>query len=177
MDVGDLQLRFGRFRHVGKEDLEIAVFLLGLRQGSRAALGVPGIADRQLGAGNVFRIRIGVDQGLQGQARHVEAVVPHGVHGLVEQDLVRLLRPDLGQRVHSTSCWCRPTVNTSSMPRTAINGIRRDIGPRFSRVGRIFDPAIERSSVLALCGRQFGRRSATTAGLCSARPGLRPGPT
>jgi hypothetical protein len=57
MDVSDLQLRFGRFRHVGEEDLEIAVFLLGLRQGGGAALGVPGVADGQLGARNEFGIQ------------------------------------------------------------------------------------------------------------------------
>ncbi len=76
------------------------VFLLGLGERGGSALGVPGIAHRQLGAGDELRVRISIDQGLQRQAGHVEAVVPHGVHGLVEQDLVRLLRADTGQRVH-----------------------------------------------------------------------------
>ena len=99
MDVGDLQLRFSRFRHVGEEDLEIVVFLLGLRQRGSSTFRIPGIADCQLGARDEFRIRIGVDQRLERQPRHVETIVPHRVHGLVEQHLVGLLRTHAGQRV------------------------------------------------------------------------------
>ncbi len=112
LDVGNLQLRLSRFRHVGKErDVsrfrhvgkerdEVLVFLFGLRQGGRAAFGVPGIAYRQLGASDEFGIRISIDQSLQRDSGHVEAVMPHRVHGLVKQDLVRLLGPDIRQRIN-----------------------------------------------------------------------------
>ena len=84
---------------LGKKVIEILVFDFGLRQRGDAAFGVPGIGHRQFGAGDEFRIRIGVDQGLQGDPRHVEAVVLHGVHGAVEQDLVGLLGADVRQRI------------------------------------------------------------------------------
>ena len=42
---------------------------------------------------------IGIDQGLQGHAGHIEAVVLHRVHGAVEQDLVRLLGADIRQGI------------------------------------------------------------------------------
>src|SRR5205807_6586664 len=82
-----------------EEGNEVLVFKFGLSQGRGAALGVPGIADLQLSASNVLRIGVGVDQGLQGHACHVEAVVLHGVHGTVEQHLVRLLGADVRQWV------------------------------------------------------------------------------
>ena len=100
MNVGDLQLRLRRFRHVGEEYLEVTVLLLRLRQSRGSTLRIPRVAHRQLGARDELRIRISVDQGLQRQPRHVEAIVPHGVHGLVEQNFVRLLRPEIGQRVY-----------------------------------------------------------------------------
>ncbi len=62
-----------------------------------SALCVPGIGHRQLGAGDVLRVGIGIDQGLQSDSRHVEAVVLHRIHGPVEQHLVRLLGTDVGQ--------------------------------------------------------------------------------
>jgi len=40
-----------------------------LRVGRRAAFGVPGIGNAQLGAGDVFGIRIGVNEGLQREER------------------------------------------------------------------------------------------------------------
>jgi len=100
LDVGNLQLRLSRFRHVGKECDEVFVFLFGLRQGSGAAFGVPGIAHRQFGARDEFRIGISIDQRLQGDSGHIEAVMPHRVHGLVKKNLVRLFGPDIRQRVH-----------------------------------------------------------------------------
>ena len=100
MDVGDLQLRFGRLRHVGEEDFEIVVLLLGLCQSRGATFRVPGIADSQFGASDVLRIWVRVNQSLQSEPRHVEAVMPHGVHSFVEQNFVRLLRSDVGQRVY-----------------------------------------------------------------------------
>jgi hypothetical protein len=46
-----------------------------------------------------IRIRVGVDQGLQGHAGDVEAVVLHRIHGAVEEHLVGLLGADVRQRV------------------------------------------------------------------------------
>ena len=88
MDVGDFQLRFCRLRHVGEEGDEIAVFRFCLGQRSRSTLRVPGIRHRQLGARQVLRIRISIDHGLKSDAGHFEAIVLHGVHGAVKQDLV-----------------------------------------------------------------------------------------
>src|SRR5580658_9425242 len=64
LDVGDLELRLGRFRHVGEEGFKVAVFLLGLGQRGGATLGVPGVTDRQFGAGDELGVGIGVDQRL-----------------------------------------------------------------------------------------------------------------
>jgi len=64
VDIGDLQLRFGRFGHVGEEGYKVLVFKLGLSERSCSAFGIPGVTYRQFGARNVFRIRIGIDQGL-----------------------------------------------------------------------------------------------------------------
>ena len=99
MDVGELELCLGRLRHVGEEGFKILVFDFGLGQRGGTALGVPGISHRQLGARNVFRIRIGVDQGLQRHSRDFEAVVLHRVHGPVKQYLVGLLGAEVRQRV------------------------------------------------------------------------------
>ena len=85
VDVGDLHLRFRRFRHVGEEGDEVLVLALRLRQGGSAAFLVPGVADGQLGAGNILGIGIGVDQRLQAEARDVVFAVLHRVIGAIEQ--------------------------------------------------------------------------------------------
>ena len=54
------------------------------RQDGRQVRLQPGVGHRQFGAGNEFRIRIGVDQGLQRDTRHVEAVMLHRIHGPVK---------------------------------------------------------------------------------------------
>jgi len=48
VDVRDLQLRLGRFRHIGEERAEILVFDFGLLHSGGAALGVPGVGNGQL---------------------------------------------------------------------------------------------------------------------------------
>ncbi len=95
LNVSDFELGFGGLRHVGEERNEIAVFLFRLRQRGRPPFGIPGIAHRQLGTRDKLGIRIGVNQRLQRDTGHVEAVVLHGVHGLVEKDLIRLLGTDI----------------------------------------------------------------------------------
>jgi len=51
-------------------------------------LGVPGNRPPPAWRGAMeFGIGIGIDQGLQGHAGHVEAVVLHRVHGFIEQGL------------------------------------------------------------------------------------------
>ena len=52
VDVRNLQLRFCCLRHVRKESLKIAVFLFRLRHSSRPAFRIPGICQRQFGAGH-----------------------------------------------------------------------------------------------------------------------------
>ena len=99
MNVGDLYLRLSRFRHVGEESFEVLIFLLGLCQRRSAALRVPRIRQRQLGARDELGIRLGVDQGLHVETRDVEVVVLHRVHAAIEQHLVRLLGVNLSQRI------------------------------------------------------------------------------
>ena len=99
MDVGHLHLRFCRFRHVGEEGFEVLVFDFCLLQGRRTAFGIPGIADRQLGACHVLGVRIGVDERLQRHARNIVLAMVHRVHGAVEQHLIGLLRVHVGNWV------------------------------------------------------------------------------
>ena len=99
VDVGDLHLRFGGFGLIGEEGDEVLVLGLRLLQRCCAAFLVPGIADGQLGAHLVLRFGIGVQQGLQIQAGHVELALLERGHGLVEQLLIRLLGGDAGQRI------------------------------------------------------------------------------
>ena len=86
-------------------------------------------ATRQLGAGDEFRIGIGVDQGLQGHPGHVEAVVLHRIHGAVEQNLVGLLGVNVGHGI-LTFLLVQATVNRQRAQQIAMTGIRRDIRPR-----------------------------------------------
>ena len=74
---------------------------LGLGQRRRRAFLVPGFAHRQLGASNEFRVRISIDERLQGDTRNVMFALLHRLHGTVEEHLVRLLGVHLGQRVGS----------------------------------------------------------------------------
>ena len=74
MDVGDFELRLGRFCHVGKECLEILVLNFRLGISRRSTFCVPRVRDPQLSPRNILRIRIGVDEGLQGKARDLELV-------------------------------------------------------------------------------------------------------
>ena len=99
MDVGDLHLRFRRLGHIGEEGDEVLVLAFGLRHGGGAAFLVPGIANRQLGAGHILRIGIGIDQRLQAQPGDIVLVVLHRIHGAVEQHLVWLFGIDIGNRV------------------------------------------------------------------------------
>ena len=99
MDIGHFQLRFGGFRHVGEERYEVLVFNLRLRQRRAAALVVPGVANAQLGAGNVLRIRVSIDQRLQREPGDVVLAMAHGVHGAVEEHFVGLLGIDVGERI------------------------------------------------------------------------------
>ena len=99
VDVGNFQLRFRRLRHIGKEGFKILIFDFGLRQRCSSAFRIPGIGHGQFGASNVFRVWISIDQGLQRNPRHVEAVMLHGIHSAIEQNLVRLLGAHIGQRI------------------------------------------------------------------------------
>ena len=100
LDVGNLQLRLGCLRHVGKEGLEIAILLLRLRQRRGSTLRIPRVAHRQLGPRDELRVGIRVDQCLQRHPRHVKAVVLHGIHRPVEQHLVRLLGSNIRQGIN-----------------------------------------------------------------------------
>ena len=99
MDVGDFDRRFCGLRHIGEEGPEVFVFLLGLCKRGGASLGVPGIGQRQFGARDELRVRIGIDQRLHLKPGHVETVMLHRVHAAVKQNFVWLLGVNLGQRI------------------------------------------------------------------------------
>ncbi len=86
---GDLHLRVGGFIEEREEGDEVLVFDDGLLQARSAAFLVIGVADRQLGFGQIFAVRIGVDQGLQGQASGGVAAFLQVRHGLGVENFVR----------------------------------------------------------------------------------------
>jgi hypothetical protein len=79
VDVADLHLRLGGLRRIGEEGDEVLVFGFGLGERGGATLLEPGIADEQLGAHGELGIRVGVEQGLEVEARHVVLAMLHGV--------------------------------------------------------------------------------------------------
>src|SRR5579862_408203 len=99
VDIGDLHLRLSRFGHVGEEGDEVLVLAFGLGHGGGAALGVPGVADGQLGARYILRIGVGVDERLQAEARDVVLAVLHSIQRAIEEHLVGLLGVDVGDGV------------------------------------------------------------------------------
>ena len=68
MRHADLHLRVRGFVQEREESPEVGIFHDGLFQARRAAFLVIGIGDGKLCLGQVFAVRVGVDQGLQGQA-------------------------------------------------------------------------------------------------------------
>ena len=92
MGHGDLHLGVGGFIQEGKEDDEILVFVDRLRQVRRATLFVVGVGDGELGFGQVFAVRVGIDQGLEIESRLDEFAALYVVHGPVIENLVGLDR-------------------------------------------------------------------------------------
>ena len=82
--VGDFELRLSSLGELRKESDEVLVFDFSLLVGRGCTLGVPGIAHCELRAGDKFGIRIGIDEGLQGNASDVVLALFHRIHRAVE---------------------------------------------------------------------------------------------
>ncbi len=98
MDVADLLLGFGGFFHGRIKQNEVLVFGLRLRHAVDAAFAIPTVRDGQLGFGQILAGVVCVDQRVQGQPSDFEMALLDVVNGLIEQDLVGLLRV-LGDRI------------------------------------------------------------------------------
>ena len=89
---GHLHLRVGGFRQEREEHDEIFVPIDRLGDVTRAALFEVRIRNRQLGLGQVFAVRVGIDQRLQPQSPDLVTAMLDVIHGFVIQLLVRLDR-------------------------------------------------------------------------------------
>ncbi len=120
INVADAHLRLRGLRRVGEEHAEVRILRLGLGQRRRAALLVPAIRDRQLGAHLVLRVGIGIQQRLQVQPRHIVVALARSRDRLVVQLLIRQLRvhprpADRSSSVFLTLSWCpwtRPRLSS-----------------------------------------------------------------
>ena len=84
-------LRFRGLRGCGEKGDEILIFRFRLGQSGNSALVVVGIRNRQLGFGKILAIRVGVDEGLQGQPSYFVSRVGNFVGRFLVKNFVRLL--------------------------------------------------------------------------------------
>ncbi len=78
-------------RRGGEKGDEILVFRFRLGESGNSAFVVVGIRNRQLGFGKILAIRVGVDEGLQGQPSYFVSAVGNFVSRFLVQNFVRLL--------------------------------------------------------------------------------------
>ena len=90
MGHADLHLRVGGFIEKREEHDEILVLFDGLRQIGSPALFVKGVRHAELGFGEIFAVRVGVDQRLEAQAAFGELAAPDILEGAFVEYLIGL---------------------------------------------------------------------------------------
>src|SRR5580692_5115024 len=90
VDLADLLLRFGGLFHGGIEQDEILVLGFGLRQTGGAAFPEPTVGDGKFGFGEEFALIVGINQGVERDARDFVAAVLDVADGAIEQNLIGL---------------------------------------------------------------------------------------
>ena len=98
VNVSNAHLRFCGLGRIRKEHPEVGVLAFSLRQSGCAALLVPAIRNRQLGAHLILRVRIRVQHSLQIQTSDVKVALLQGYQRLIVKLLIRQAR------VHADQC-------------------------------------------------------------------------